>query len=396
MRLLRKSFLGLMLLATSFWGCRDKTGGLSKDDGGILHIPFEEAVNTERSLKLSEIADSVKLILLQTDNECLLSKIIEGNILMSGHRIYIPCNNGVFLFSDDGKFIKCISKRGQGPGEYSGIRYIGVNEKLDRFYIFSHGKALVFTQDGDFLHECRIPLGWQFAFVGDSCIASFIYNNTGQKRDRVVLTDLSGDTLKRFQRTDLFTIASGLNYYIFSPHDRYFYNYEGNTRFKDVYNDTVFTVTPDSLVPYCVLQMGKYALPLEKRFECLEGDQILFEQQSAPYWRPILFEGSRWITVPYTSWQLFDYAQITRKLVMYDRSTGNCFSVKDGKVENDMGGVLPFYPTIGPNNNVLIQLWNATDILKMAEDNPDMLQDKRLKEIAEDSNPVLMIVYLQK
>lgn len=80
----------------------------------------------------------------------------------------------------------------------------------------------------------------------------------------------------------------------------------------------------------------------------------------------------------------------------YDRSTGDCFSVKDGKVENDMGGVLPFYPTIGPNNNVLIQLWNATDILKMAEDNPDMLQDKRLKEIAEDSNPVLMIVYLQK
>lgn len=396
MRTLRNSFLFFVLLATLLLGCRDKVGGVSNEEDGILRIPFAEAVNTERVLKLSEVADSVKLILLQTNDECLLSRIMEGNILMSGHRIYIPCNNGVFLFSDDGKFIKRISKRGQGPGEYSGIRYIGVNEKLDRFYIFSHGKAIVFTQDGDLLHECRIPLGWQFAFVGDSCIASFIYNNTGQKRDRVVLTDLSGDTLNRFQRTDLFAIASGMNYYMFTMHDRYFYGYNGNTHFKDIYNDTVFTVTPDSLVPHCILQMGKYALPLEKRYECLDGDQIVFEQQSASYWRPMFFEGSRWITVPYTSWQVFDYAHITRKLAMYDRSTGDCFTVKDGQFENDMNSVLPFYPTINPKENVLMQVWSASDILNMAEDHPAMLQDKRLNGIVEDSNPVLMTVYLKK
>lgn len=366
-----------------------------KHEAGLLQIPFEAGVQTERSVKLSQLADSVKLIALETNANCLLAKVKEGNILVAGRYIYILCSEGVLLFSDDGKFVKSISKRGQGPGEYSGIRYIGVNEQLNRFYIFSHGKAIVFTQDGDFLHECRIPLGWQYAFVGDSCIASYIYNNTGQKTDRIVLTNLKGDTLKRYKRSDLFTISSGMNYYMQTVLDTYFYTYQNNTYFKEYYNDTVFKVTPDTLLPHLTLQMGKYALPLEKRFEALDGDWFAFEKESAPYWRPMVFEGTHWLLIPYTSWHL-EPDQVVRRLAIYNKSSEEYFSVKGGQIENDLDGSLPFYPTIRPGDDVLMQLWTATDILELAEENPDFLTDKRLQGLQEDSNPVLMIVYLKK
>lgn len=48
-----------------------------------IHILFEKAIGSERDLKLSEIADSVRLNPLETTDASLLNRIIKGGILKS-------------------------------------------------------------------------------------------------------------------------------------------------------------------------------------------------------------------------------------------------------------------------------------------------------------------------
>lgn len=124
-----------------------------------VKIPFEAALNTEKELVLSQIAAEVKVVSLEMTGDCLLSKVKAGAIHMIGHDIYIPCDMGLLQFSDDGKFVCSVSRKGQGPGEYASIRYVAVDKKQKLIHLMSHGKILIFTSDGKHVRDIRFSDG---------------------------------------------------------------------------------------------------------------------------------------------------------------------------------------------------------------------------------------------
>ena len=48
------------------------------------------------------------------------------------------------------------------------------------------------------------------------------------------------------------------------------------------------------------------------------------------------------------------------------------------------------------NENMMLDIFSANLIYKMAEDNPEILNHPQLKGLQEDDNPVLMIVHLKR
>ena len=235
-----------------------------------ITISFAKGIDTEQEVRLSEIAREVKVVPLETKPECLVAKVSQGMIQMVDHNLFIPCSEGLLQFTDDGKFVRSVVKRGQGPGEYSIIRFIAANDRLKQIYIMDNGRILTYTIGGDYVGESKIPFCWQFTLLGDSAYVGYIYNNTGQKKDRLVLVDRQGETLNTFPQYDQFTIANGLNYYLWGYYDRYLYSFREEACCKEYYNDTVFTVTPERLEPRYILDLGKYKIPKERRFEVLE------------------------------------------------------------------------------------------------------------------------------
>lgn len=357
-------------------------------------ISFAKGIETEKEVLLSEIAREVRIVPLETKPECLVAKVSKGMIQMIDHNLFIPCSEGLLQFTDNGKFIRSVSKRGQGPGEYSMIRFIAANDKLKQIYIMEHGRIFSYTIDGDYIGESKIPFCWQFTLLGDSAYVGYIYNNTGQKKDRLVVVDRQGETLNAFPQYDQFTIANGRNYYLWGKYDRYVYSFKGDAYCKEYYNDTVFTVTLQELQPRYILDLGKYKIPKERRFEVLEGKWLDYSEPAQAYLRPDFHETTSWVFLPYTSWDVTNEEELPR-LAIYDKKKGNCYKVKDNKIKNDMEGGLPFYPQTRIADDVLLYYLEASEVMELAEDDPSVLEYEQLKNLKEDDNPVLMIVYLK-
>lgn len=377
-----------------FLGCTNKPSSSQEPISETtfpVTLPFETGIGTEQTVTLSQIAREVKIIPLETTDQCLLPAIIKNSITLCGHNLYIPTQKQVFQFTDEGKFVRTVARMGQGPGEYTGIRFISTDDVSKQVFLMDHGKLLAYSGNGEFMNECKFPFAWQFSALNDSTFASYIYNNTGNKLFRLLIINSKGDTLTSFPQYDRFTIPSGLNFYLWGKCDKYLYRFQNQVCMKEYYNDTVFTVRPDTLLPRYILQLGKYKLPKEKRFEVLDGNWNVYETTASNYLRPDILETPGYLFIPYTSWNVTDKSESPR-LAIYDKQKGQLFGVKNGMIQNDMYGKVPFYPAMRVADDVLLYYWEASDILELAEEDPELKNIPELKDLKADDNPVIMIV----
>ena len=362
-------------------------------------IPFEKGVENEKQVKLSDIAEKITFVPMETTDASLIAQVRANNIISVNGNIVIPCfNRGAFAFDENGKFIAPISRKGQGPGEF--VRFVGVagNSKQNLIYVKDSRKLMAFQPDGTFVDEFKTPgaLPWENSIImQDSVIHSSVINYTGQKPYRLILTNAQGDTLKSFPQHDRFEIPNGMNYIYINNKENFLYQYKGEAVYHDYYCDTLYTVTRDSLLPRYLLEMGKCKLPKDLRLEAafFSDDPDLAKKKAENYYRPIFLENDRYIVMPYTTWNLHN-PDLPTELMYYDRKTKECIKVKDGAFVNDMMGDLPFCPDARIAENVLAEWWEATDLMELAEEGVQLPEN--LKNLREDDNGVLVLVHLKK
>ncbi|MBP3679596.1 MAG: 6-bladed beta-propeller [Bacteroidaceae bacterium] len=365
-------------------------------------IPFEKGVENEKQVKLSEIAEKITFIPMETTDASLLTKVRANNIISVNGTIVIPCFYlGAWTFDKNGKFIAPISRKGQGPGEFTRFLSVAGNSDRNLIYVKSSRKMIAFRPDGTFVNEYKVPgigLPWEYSIImQDSITLSNIINATGQSQYRLILSNTQGDTLKAFPQYDRFEMPYGMNYAYCNNKENYLYQYKGESVYHDYYCDTLYTVTRDSLLPRYLLDMGKYKLPKNMRLEVAvvsrDYEEYLMIEKAEAYFRPTFFENDRYIVMPYTTWNLQD-KRAPAKLMYYDRETKECIKVKDDAFVNDMMGDLPFHPDARVAENILGEWWEATELMELAEEGVELPDN--LKNLKEDDNGVLVLVHLKK
>lgn len=391
----------LLLIVLFLAGCGGKTRqqaesvtAEAKDEVRYpVTIPFEEGMADRRDAVLSQFASEVVYVPLETNAQSLIQNV-KGCIEVTREYIYLPCMRNLFQFTGEGKFVRQIGKTGQGPGEYNYIRHIATDEMADRLYLLTTGKVVVYTLEGKYEREIRLKNRdpWQFALINDSLMAAYSYNSNGQVKDKIVRFNMNGDSISSIPQYDQFKLQSTGSYMLAGPADRYFATYEGETSFKEYYCDTLFTITPGDPVPRYILRQGKYTLPVEKRFERMEGNRQRYFEESAPYLRTDIIETNKYIFLPSESW---GNVKKSEQLVIYDKSTQTCFSTPDGTIRNDLGGSSTFRPFTNIGDNTLLEVREASDIIDEMDKNPSLKEHPILKNIKEDDNPVLIIVKLK-
>ena len=362
-------------------------------------IPFEKGVENEKQVKLSEIAEKITFVQMETTDASLLNKVRANNIISVNGNIVIPCfNMGAFAFDEKGKFIAPISRKGQGPAEF--LRFVGVsgNSDLNLIYVKDGRKMMAFRPDGTFVDEYKTPgaLHWESSIaMQDSIMLSAVINYTGQRPYRLILTNAQGDTLKAFPQYDRFEIPKGMNYIYINNKENFLYQYKDESVYHDYYCDTLYTVTRDSLLPRYLLDMGKYKLPKDLRIEAefFSDEPEQAKKKAENYSRPIFFENDRYIVMPYTTWNLHN-RDLPTELMYYDRQTKECIKVKGGAFVNDMVGDLPFCPDARIAENVLAEWWETSELMELAEEGVELPEN--LKNLQEDDNGVLVLVHLKK
>jgi hypothetical protein len=101
--------------------------------------------DAEEYVNLSEFADSIQCIKLQTDSDDILGRVRE--IIVMKRCIYAVdiYQQMIFVFDKSGKFISKLSKRGQGPDEYNRIGpvFIDENEKFIEIINLNESKTIM-------------------------------------------------------------------------------------------------------------------------------------------------------------------------------------------------------------------------------------------------------------
>ena len=137
-------FLGLLL---QLIGCNQRASKIYDADSIKITVDSE---NYQEKIYYSQLFDSVKYILLENCDHCLIGNI--DKITFYGNRFYIldSKQNILFAFSDTGKLLWKIDKRGNGPGEYLYIRDFDLTD--NSLYLFDPRRNILeYDLSGNFI-----------------------------------------------------------------------------------------------------------------------------------------------------------------------------------------------------------------------------------------------------
>ena len=304
----------------------------------------------------------------------------------------------VIQFTRDGKFVRNIGRRGQGPGEYNYILQVDVDEKAGKVYVLSTGRRfnVYDLETGKYLQSGKLANVETSSFLtqDDSTVVSYVENSNGQQKTMIYVSTLNGNILHEYPRHKLFEVKGG-SYSFGGPHDFYLSKYKGMINLKEYENDTVYSITSEGLQKRYIIDTGKYGIKLEHTFAALHGDEAAYNRLAAGYMRYAVLETENYLFLPYTNWAGSERNR--PKMAMYDKRTGECYRVKGNAVSDDLtNGLYFYYPHCALDDHTLIFDHQASVIHKMAEKNPELLNHPQLKGLKEDDNPVLMIVHLKR
>lgn len=222
-----------------------------------------EAPSFQNFLNLPEF------VVLETRDTCMLS----GNPFFSISEEYIWALDllagKVLAFSrKDGKFLRQIGNRGRGPEEYGSIEADFYNLPDDKIFCQDvQGRLMEYDISGKLQRKISLPfyddsfrspsLPTSFILVNDSVFCTFYSNINGLEKKRLVLFSPEGKIHGVFPNPCIIHNVKG--FYAFGK-DGLFYNWKGKTYFKESKNDTIFQVTPDSLIPHFCIDQGEYSV----------------------------------------------------------------------------------------------------------------------------------------
>ena len=112
----------LLILAwlSNLVACTSTPSQVTNPDIVSIELPLRQ---NDQLIKLSELADSIRYIPLQTTDSCLIGSI--DKLLQTDKDKFVIVDKetavAVYLFDKNGRFLNHIGRQGQGYGEYVSI-----------------------------------------------------------------------------------------------------------------------------------------------------------------------------------------------------------------------------------------------------------------------------------
>lgn len=334
------------------------------------------------------LSDSIDIIPLETTDESLLSNI--GRLIFHKGHFYIldGTRRGIFVFDEKGRFVRKIGKQGGGPGEYSRISFFDV---MGDSLIISHEGSFKCTiynlQTGDAVHTITPEISRLDGFVLDKDFYLITnYEKVEQENFNLCKVDPStGKVVDKFipfdDKSAKFAHVGGMNYTSRYNKDSVYLIYP--------YNDTIYQITKEEVVPRYTLYFTKRRLPddlqpIDNNFHkaaakggFLKGLQYM--QISKDYIFGMYSGGKR----------RFHFICVNRHTLEVQ--------VAEAFMVNKLGGLSLTIPYMADGDLISVRsAMSLLDVLKFALSPSSSIEEKyraRLQELqenlTEDSNPVL-------
>lgn len=134
--------------------CSSRSNKIITDESAFIDgadLTVKVPCEYDNLLQIDSIFEAMEVIPLETNKQCMLSSV--RKILFLDSCIYIQNQNtNLFVFSTTGKFVREISHKGKGPGEFNSIRDFDI-DKAGNIYILDFLKIQKYSSQGKFIDK---------------------------------------------------------------------------------------------------------------------------------------------------------------------------------------------------------------------------------------------------
>lgn len=388
-------------------------------------IDIEPVVDKLSQLKASDYFEKVEYIPLETTDSCLIAN--NSKITILPENILVNTEKQCFLFDRrTGKFLNSIGHVGNDPQGYSSA-FGWTNSAENSIYFPGWGGSLVkYDMNGKYLGGNKsitdgqngFRMGPLYTVLNKDTLLAFYPNALGLEKSRIVYFNEQLEKLAEIPNTQecpSFEIGSisvikeksvvemfgfsgiqgvlllkGKDENISSTvllSDFPFWHLGKNTYFKEDFNDTIYHVQADKLVPRYIFNLGKYQWPYKDRYNDTFGKEHINIE--------FALEGNRFI--------VFQFRLNTQgRYGIFDKSTG-VVQISDiaNPITDDMNGFMPLRIHRGAETGEFAGMYLASDVLEWfdtdAATTKELPQEvSSLKNLKEDDNPVVVIMHPKK
>jgi len=344
-----------------------------------LKVDFANA----KKVKMSDLFSEIRYITLETNPDCLIGYM---NIPVFGKDIIIRSSSGsvngaqgIYRFSDKGKFLNTIGAIGRGPGEYQDncdVRIIG-----DTVFVLSaFSKSIVcYSLTGVFLKNYHLNIEAPPKSIVQLHDKSFMISlSSPSSIGNIIKTDRDFNIRTGYIKNLPFK-SNPLPFMFQKSRNQIFYFYN--------YLDTIFDISEGYPVPAIVLDYGHYSISREKR-SIYEKENAILNKPSITYFSSNDEYLNLFINYPFKN----SYYTIIYKIADGKQVTWS-------ELINDIdNGTFDRWPGILTENNFVFTLMPLTIIERLKNMTTSEKSDPKnsgfvnmASKITPESNPVIMI-----
>ena len=348
---------------------------------------------SESELKnISDIAADVEYIPLETADNEPLGMI--RNIVTSNRSIFFSTVDKIYCFDKKGKYLRKLSRLGRGPEEYSNLYSFDVSQDDSILAVISSHCLMLYKKersDYTFLRKLNYYPSRIDFIPGQENILLTYGTSIGTEPFRHLLINYKGDTINT--RTNNSRIVnSGPTLSLFFENISFKFNYK--MHFKELLNDTVFSIEPYSKIrPYLIFDTkGKIPSPNDRA-----NGQYFKDHMSEFIMIDNIMEVPRYLVFSF----LYQKAKHYR---IYDKVANKKYDINSKSwIKDNISGGTGFKPLFSDDSRLYswvealtLKNYVTSETFKSSKvNNPDKKKalEKLVETIDENDNPILIVVF---
>lgn len=413
-----KNLIAIFLLLHSFASCTNKEKpALQKIDfpRKIILNPSEAITD---SMNLSDIAEKVEYIPLQTVGGELIPFINE--LVVTKKYYFLKIGHSIYNYDLRGRFNKSLFKVGRGPGEVA-ARSFAVDDSGDFVYVYNHfeSRVKIYDYNGTFIKTVKKPIDdpalytTSIGFFNNTLFVATIQNP--ESKYTYSYFDINNDSIrilyKNYNRYEKSSEKKQIRDFPFFD-----YNYQitdSSILFKEKYCDTIFKANKAfKIEPRFIFDLGNQKLKWEDY-----RDNVMFKPPGPMpfpfgYWIESFAESRSFLFLVLRSYNDPEiFAVYNKSTESVKLSTNKYYKNVNSQVylKNDIDKIVSFPPmnSLGKlfyYDECLYSIIEAKDFITgcnaatyETKNSTEYLRKMApvFESITEFSNPIIMKVYLK-